>query len=426
MVDFDDISTIIKLNFKFADIMYRTRSLEKRVEMVSQFSPVAVLTGPRQVGKTTVLQHSDGEGRRYVSLDNLELRRLAKEDPALFLQRFPAPVLIDEIQYAPELFPYIKEIVDRDRKAGMYWLTGSQQYHLMKHVGESLAGRIAILQLQGFSQCEKNGQAGLPPFLPTADCIEARAAALPSNDLSGIYHMIWKGSYPQLVGADDEMWEVFYDSYLQTYIQRDVRDLTAVGNLLDFAKFMQVLASRTAEELNYTTISRQLGVSVPTVKSWVSILEASGVIYLLQPYSNNLGKRLTKTPKLYFMDTGLVSYLCAWKRPEVLEAGAMSGEIFETYVVSEILKSYWHQGKQPRVSFYRDKDGREIDLLIEEDGLLYPIEIKKKSNPSSADIKAFSCLEEMKIKLGAGAVICLAQTHLPIRDGVTSVPAWQV
>lgn len=404
--------------------MYRARSLEASLKLISQFSPVVVLTGPRQVGKTTVLQHTEQEGRQYVSLDSLANRHLAQNDPELFLQRYPAPVLIDEIQYAPELFPYIKAIVDRDRKAGMYWLTGSQQYHLMQHVTESLAGRVGILQLQGFSQAEKNNQPQLPAFLPTPSLLEERAKAQPVQSLHQLYHTIWKGSYPQMEGSDDAFWEIFYDSYLQTYIQRDVRELSSVGNLLDFMKFMQVLAARTAEELNFTTISKIVGVSVPTIKSWVSILEASGVIYLLQPFSSNLSKRLTKTPKVYFLDTGLVSYLCAWKSAEVLELGAMSGEILETYVVSEILKSYWHQGKNPRVSFYRDKDGREIDLLIEENGKFYPIEIKKKSNPSIADIKAFTRLASLKLSLGEGAVICLASTHLPIKEGVTAVPAW--
>lgn len=404
--------------------MYRSRSLEASLKLISQFSPVVVLTGPRQVGKTTVLQHTEQESRTYVSLDCLENRHLAQNDPELFLQRYPAPVLIDEIQYAPELFPYIKAIVDRDRQAGMYWLTGSPQFRLLQHLSENLAGRVGVLHLQGFSQAEKNNQPQLPAFLPTKSLLDERSGAQPVQDLHQLYHTIWKGSYPQLVGSDDAFWEIFYDSYLQSYIQRNVRDLRAVGNLLDFMKFMQVLAARTAEVLNYTTISKIVGVSVPTIKSWVSILEASGVIYLLQPFSSNLSKRLTKTPKVYFLDTGLVSYLCAWKSAEVLELGAMSGEILETYVISEILKSYWHQGKNPRVCFYRDKDGREIDLLIEENGKFYPIEIKRKSNPAQGDVKSFAYLKSLKMELGEGAVVCLVTTHLPINEQVMAVPVW--
>ncbi|MFI3244430.1 MAG: ATP-binding protein [Akkermansia sp.] len=360
----------------------------------------------------------------FLSLDCLENRHLAQNDPELFLQRYPAPVLIDEIQYAPELFPYIKAIVDRDRQAGMYWLTGSPQFRLLQHLSENLAGRVGVLHLQGFSQAEKNNQPQLPAFLPTKSLLDERSGAQPVQDLHQLYHTIWKGSYPQLVGSDDAFWEIFYDSYLQSYIQRNVRDLRAVGNLLDFMKFMQVLAARTAEVLNYTTISKIVGVSVPTIKSWVSILEASGVIYLLQPFSSNLSKRLTKTPKVYFLDTGLVSYLCAWKSAEVLELGAMSGEILETYVISEILKSYWHQGKNPRVCFYRDKDGREIDLLIEENGKFYPIEIKRKSNPAQGDVKSFAYLKSLKMELGEGAVVCLVTTHLPINEQVMAVPVW--
>lgn len=402
--------------------MYIKRTIEKSIERANKFFPVVLVTGPRQVGKTTVLQNCEKQPRTYVSLDTLENRELAKNDPTLFLQRYPAPVLIDEIQYAPELFPYIKASVDKEKKSGMYWLTGSQQFHLMKNVSESLAGRVGILQLEGLSQDEKNGHPDVPPFLPTEEYIKTKVQNATETDLLKIYELIWKGSYPKLYPADNDYWAVFYESYMQTYIERDIKALSAVGNELDFVKFMRALAARTGEMLNYSELANDVGVSQPTIKSWLSILQASGLVYILRPYYNNVSNRFIKTPKVYFMDTGLACYLTGWKTPEVLESGAMSGNMFETYVVSEIIKSYWHNGKQPDIYYYRDKDKREIDVLLHENGTLYPVEIKKKSNPDKGDIKAFNVIEALKQKRGTGAVVCMAQTHLPLTEDVNIIP----
>ena len=402
--------------------MYIKRTIEKSIERANKFFPVVLVTGPRQVGKTTVLQNCETQPRTYVSLDTLENRELAKNDPTLFLQRYPAPVLIDEIQYAPELFPYIKASVDKEKKSGMYWLTGSQQFHLMKNVSESLAGRVGILQLEGLSQDEKHGHPDVPPFLPTEEYIKTKVHSAAETDLLKIYELIWKGSYPKLYPADSDYWAVFYESYMQTYIERDIKALSAVGNELDFVKFMRALAARTGEMLNYSELANDVGVSQPTIKSWLSILQASGLVYILRPYYNNVGNRFIKTPKVYFMDTGLACYLTGWKTPEILESGAMSGNMFETYVVSEIIKSYWHNGKQPDIYYYRDKDKREIDVLLHENGTLYPIEIKKKSNPDKGDIKAFSVIETLKQKRGTGAVVCMAPTHLPLTGDVNIIP----
>ncbi len=402
--------------------MYIKRTLEQSIQMLAQFYPVLLITGPRQVGKTTVLKNCDAEKRTYVSLDTLENRDLAKRDPALFLQRFPAPVLIDEIQYAPELFPYIKAIVDEKGDAGMFWLTGSQQFHLMKNVSESLAGRVGILHLQGFSQAEKTAIPCSAPFLPTADYLLQKGKKAVSADLKSVFHTIWKGSYPKLFNAADDLWEIYYESYLQTYIERDIKELSSVNNELDFLKFMRTLAARTGQLLNYADIAADVGVSQPTIKSWLSILSASGLVYILQPYSNNITSRIVKTPKVYFMDTGLACYLTGWKTPETLETGAMNGAFFETYVVSEIIKSYWHNGKNPNIYFYRDKDKKEVDVILEENGTLYPIEIKKKTNPTPDDIKAFGLLNKFKMRIGNGGVICMAQTHLPLTKEVNVIP----
>ncbi len=402
--------------------MYIQRTLEQSIQQLAEFYPVLLITGPRQVGKTTVLKNCEAEKRAYVSLDTLENRDLAKRDPALFLQRFPSPVLIDEIQYAPELFPYIKAIVDEKGDSGMFWLTGSQQFHLMKNVSESLAGRVGILRLQGFSQSEKTLIPCSTPFLPTPEYITGKENTAILQDLNSVFHTIWKGSYPKLFNAADNLWEIYYESYLQTYIERDIKELSSVNNELDFLKFMRTLAARTGQLLNYADIAADVGVSQPTIKSWLSILSASGLVYILPPYSNNVTSRIVKTPKVYFMDTGLACYLTGWKTPETLETGAMNGAFFETYVVSEIIKSYWHNGKNPNIYFYRDKDKKEIDVILEENGTLYPIEIKKKSNPTPDDIKAFSLLNKFNTRIGAGGVICMAQTHLPLINNITVIP----
>jgi len=405
----------------------KNRSLAFYIKRLSEFFPVLLLTGPRQTGKTTLLEMCAEEGRAYVSLDSIENRELACRDPELFLERYKTPLTIDEIQYAPNLMTYIKIKADTIKKNGMYWLTGSQQFLLMKNISQSLAGRIGIINLQGFSQEEKFNVSFGQPFLPTPDFIKKKSEISPKFDLMEIYKLIWKGSYPKLFLSDDYFWQTFYDSYIQTYIERDVRQIVNIGNTIDFQKFMKVIASRTGNLLNYSDIAKDVGISLSTAKIWTSILEASGIIFLLQPYFNNLTKRVIKTPKVYFFDTGLVCYLTGWKTPETLENGAVSGNILENYAISEIIKSYIHNGEKPSIYFYRDKDQREIDLIIEENGMLYPIEIKKKSNPTVEDIKHFRVIEEvLKQKCGFGGVVCLAQTHLPITDKASAIPVWYI
>ena len=401
---------------------YIKRTLEKSILQMSQFFPAVLVTGPRQVGKTTILKNCESNSRTYVSLDSLDNRALAQNDPAMFLQNFPAPVLIDEIQYAPQLLPYIKIQIDKHQQPGMFWLTGAQQFHLMKNVTESLAGRMGILQLQGLSQTEKDGNRSALPFLPTEQYIKTQAVNAPEADIIKVYERIWKGSYPKLYPADNIHWETFYESYLQTYIERDIRTLSTIHKELDFLKFMRSLAARTGQMLNYKAMAADVDVSAPTLKEWLSVLQASNLIYILSPYSNNIGKRFIKTPKVYFLDTGLASYLTGWKTPETLREGAMSGAMFETYAVSEILKSYWHNGKQPNIYYYRDKEGQEIDVLLEENGTFYPVGIKKKTNPTKEDIRHFSILEKLQLKQGTGAVLCMATNPLSITQNVQRIP----
>ena len=401
---------------------YIKRTLERSILQMSQFFPAVLVTGPRQVGKTTVLKKCESDSRTYVSLDSLDNRELAQNDPAMFLQNYPAPVLIDEIQYAPQLLPYIKIQIDKEQKPGMFWLTGSQQFHLMKNVPESLAGRVGILQLQGLSQSEKDGNRSAMPFIPTEQYVQSQSVNAPKADIIKVYERIWKGCYPKLYPADDIYWESFYESYLQTYIERDIRTLSAIHKELDFLKFMRSLAARTGQMLNYKAMADDVDVSAPTLKEWLSVLQASNLVYVLQPYSNNVGKRFIKTPKAYFLDTGLASYLTGWKTPETLRNGAMSGAMLETYAVSEIVKSYWHNGRQPGIYYYRDKEGQEIDVLLEENGTFYPVEIKKKTNPNKEDIRHFAVLEKLKLKQGAGAVLCMAENPLRIAQNIQRIP----
>jgi len=383
----------------------------------SQF-PVLLVTGARQVGKTSLLQHISEEARGYVTLDDPLILELAKNDPVLFMQRFPPPVLIDEIQYAPELLPYIKMACDNTRKPNLFWITGSQQFHMMRGVSESLAGRLAVLRLLGFSRQEILGKsASSLPFLPRMESSKSSPLSLME-----LYHLIWRGSFPAIALHEEIDRDLFFSSYLQTYLQRDIRDLAKVGDELAFVRFIRAAASRTGQLLNMADLARDADISFNTAKNWLSILQASGMIYLLEPYHSNLAKRLIKSPKLYFLDTGLCAYLTQWSSPETLEAGAMSGAIFETWVIGELLKSYWHNGREAPFFFYRDKDRKEIDLLIVRDGIVYPLECKKSASPSRDDVRNFSSLNKLKIPTGPGGVICLAGSSLPLNDSTRSIP----
>jgi predicted AAA+ superfamily ATPase len=399
--------------------MYFPRTLETWMKKAAQQFPVLLLTGARQVGKTTFLRHASEPGRGYVTLDDPLVLALAKSDPALFMQRFPPPVLIDEIQYAPELLPYIKMVCDERRTSNLFWLTGSQQFQMMKGVSESLAGRVAVLQMLGFSRRELLGcgESALP-FLGVPNFSDLDEPL----DLIRLYRLIWRGSFPAIALDEERDRDLFYSSYIQTYLQRDIRDLARVGDEMAFLRFLRASAARTGQLLNMADLARDADVSFNTAKTWLSILQASDIIYLLEPFHTNLTKRLVKTPKLYFLDTGLCAYLTQWSSPETLEAGAMSGAILETWIISELLKSYRHNGLRAPFFYYRDKDKKEIDLLIVQDGTIYPFECKKSASPGRDDIRHFSVLENMKMPIGSGGVICLAQQSLPLGPSVRSVP----
>ena len=346
---------------------------------------------------------------------------------ALFLQRFPPPVLIDEIQYAPELLPHIKMAADRAGQPGLFWLTGSQQFHLMKGVSESLAGRVAVLHLLGLSRPELRGQ-GLdaPPFLPAPEEIARRSTQRGKLTLKELYLLVWRGMLPAIALNPAVERDLFYSSYVQTYLQRDVRDLARVGDELAFLRFLRATAARTGQILNLADLARDADVAPNTAKHWLSILQTAEIVYLLEPYYTNLTQRLVKTPKLYFLDTGLAAYLTEWASPETLEAGAMSGPILETWIVAELLKSYWHNGRRPPFYYYRDKDQREVDLLLVQDGIIYPLEIKKTASPSREDVRHFGTLERLGLPMGPGGLICLAEQSLPLTASAQSIPAWVI
>lgn len=402
---------------------YYHRSLEDFLKKADRQFPVLLLTGPRQVGKTTLLQHISGRERTYVTLDDPRIRTLAKEDPGLFLQRFQPPLFIDEIQYASELLPFIKMEVDKKRKAGMFWLTGSQQFHLMKGVSESLAGRVAVVNLLGLSRGELIGKSGkTEPFLPTDGFIKNRLENRDALSLRSLYERIWRGSFPAVAIDRTIDRDLFYSSYVQTYLQRDIRDLAKVVDEIAFLRFLRSAAARTGQLLNMSDLARDADVAPNTAKSWLSILQASGNVFLLEPYYSKITKRLVKRPKLYFLDTGLGAYLTEWSSPETLEAGAMSGAVLESWIMSEILKSYWHNGKRTQFYYYRDKDKREIGLLILKDGTLYPLEFKKTTAPKRDSISHFRVLDKLNMPVGPGGVICLAEMPLPLTNRVQSIP----
>lgn len=405
---------------------YIQRSLESVVTQVSKEYPVVLVTGPRQVGKTTMLQKlMEGTERSYVSLDDLNERSLAKTDPEMFLQLHKPPVLIDEVQYAPELFTYIKVHVDKTHTPGEFWLTGSQIFKLMQGVQESLAGRVAVLSMTSLSQAEIDGVTAMP-FTVELDALSARRKGRTPLDTPALFERIFNGSMPAIVSRQNSNRQIFYSSYLSTYVERDVRELSDSIDSLKFLRFMTAVAARCSGMLNISDIAQDADISQAQVKAWLQILETLGIIFYLHPYSNNLLKRLVKTPKLYFYDTGLVSYLTKWSSAEVLESGAMNGAILENFAVSELVKSYLNCGVEPYVYYYRDKDAKEIDIVLEHDGILNPIEIKKTSNPGTELTRVFAVLDRASAKRGNGAILCTKPELGAINKNNLIVPIWMI
>lgn len=402
------------------------RTLTYHLEHIVKNFPVVLITGPRQVGKSTLLENFMPGKYNVVTLDDLDERELAIKDPALFFQNHQPPVLIDEVQYAPNLFSYIKIYVDKHKsEKGLFLLTGSQKFNLMKGVQETLAGRVAILDLLGLSNAEKSKHPSVKPFLPSEEFLNLiKNRKIGVKTVQTIYEDIWNGSFPELFIRKGEDRDLYYNSYIQTYIERDVKTAYNISDQIAFKNFIKAVAARTGQLLNVSDIARDIGIDDKTARAWLNILEMSGLVYLLHPYYNNITNRIVKTPKVYFLDTGLCSYLTGWDTPKTLEAGAMSGAILETYVLTEILKSYWHNAKEAPIYFYRDKDKKEIDFILETNGKLYPIEVKKTMSPTVNAGKNFDVLEKLKKPIETSVVLSLKPEVFFLSQDVVSIPIW--
>lgn len=406
---------------------YIHRTLEQKIMDISRDYSCLLLIGPRQVGKTTMLEHlMEGSGRQKVTLDDVENRRLAQSDPALFLEMLPAPVLIDEVQYAPQLFSYIKINVDNGAAPGSYWLTGSQAFQLMELAQESLAGRTAIVHMSALSQSELYGDGTTEPLSLKLENLNRRKEHLSSCNSMEMFERIWNGGMPGHRSGRFTDRDVFYSSYIQTYIDRDVSDMIPGVDKLLFADFIRAAACRVGQMLNTHDIAQDVGVSDDTAKRWLQVLEKSEVVFYLRPYSNNLLKRTVKTPKMYFFDTGLAAYLTKYSSPDILMNGAINGAILENYTVAEIRKTWLNSAKECLLHYYRDKDTNEIDMVIEADGELHPLEIKKSTNPGTEPASAFKVLDKGSVPRGAGAILCLREEISAIDRNTFILPIWMI
>ena len=398
--------------------MYIRRHIEETLAAPEFLRGAMAVTGARQTGKSTVVAHIFGaRGLNSVVLDELEIRTLAKTNPKVFLAKHPAPLFIDEAQYAPELFPYLKAYLDQTPEKGLFFLSGSQRFNMMKDLSESLAGRVGIFELLGLSLREIHGERFCLPFAPTADYLKGRGQ--PALDYHEIWQFIHRGAFPELYAAPELNWGAFYNNYISTYIERDVKRIENIGDEVAFYQFMQVVAANSGNLFNVDGIAKEIGIKRLTCEKWLSVLRSSNLIYLLPPYHANVNKRAVKTPKLYFLDTGLMAYLTKWQTAEQIEIGAMSGAFLETFVFCEILKSFYNAGLDPKnyLYFYRDRDGNEIDLLINYGGKLHPVEVKKNSKPGLSDVKAFRFAENSQVyQRGEGAVVCLNSNLLPLTE----------
>lgn len=399
-----------------------TRQMQALLQTLIQQFPAILLTGPRQVGKSTLLQQFESD-YEYITFDDPMLLNQAKNDPTLFMLNHNGKLILDEVQYVPELFSSLKLEIDQQKTNGLFLLSGSQAFELMQNVTESLAGRIAVLKLQGFSLREIQRLNFNLSFVPNLDYINQREKH--PHNVENLWKIIHQGYMPRLYEQETN-WEIYYASYVSTYIERDVRSLTNVSSISDFTRFMVAIAARSGELLNYSNVAQEVGVSVDTVKRWTTILETSGIIYLLKPYHNNHLKRAIKTPKVYMLDTGLMARLTKWLTPETIQQGAKSGQFLETFVVSEIIKSFYNNGVEPPIYFYRDTNQKEIDLLIEYDRTLYPIEIKSTASPDKKMAKAFGILRDNlptdEIKVGNGTIISQYPKKMWLSEDLIALP----
>lgn len=404
-------------------MQYKRRGLERKFLHMSSFFKAVLVTGARQVGKTTMLKHlAEGQNRTYISMDNTMARALAQTDPVLFFQTYQPPIIIDEIQKAPQLFEQIKIICDEREERGLFWLTGSQQYKMMKNVRETLAGRIGILELFSFSRNEMDGVEFPEELDFSLPCLLKRQSLVSKNNIVEVFEYIWRGGMPDVIHADEEQRQEYYNSYIETWLMRDVSEEGGITDTVRFRKFLNACAALVGEQLNYKTLADAAEISQPTAKEWVRLLEGMGILYLLQPFSSNELKRLSKTPKLYFCDTGLCAYLSMWLTRDTLMNGAVSGHFFENYIVMELLKNYAYSRMKVNLTYYRDANAKEIDVFVEENNRIHPLEIKKSANPDRREVKKFGLLDKVKLERGSGGILCMCEEVIPIDDKNCYIP----
>ena len=403
---------------------YIERELERKFLEADRFFKAVLVIGARQVGKSTMLKHlADKQGRTVVTMDNDYVRELASIDPQLFFQTYKPPILIDEIQKAPNLLEYIKVMCDESEERGRFWLTGSQRKKLMEKSQETLAGRLGILRLYGLSQREKAGVLDPVPLDFSMDCLMKRKAGLSDNDIIAVFDHIWKGGFADVQNATEELSQTYYQSYIDNYLIADAVNDDGIKDIAGFKRFIRACAALVGNLVNYRTLGEAAGVSEVTAKKWLEVLQDMDVVYLLEPYSNNELQRLVKTPKLYFCDTGLCAYLTRWLTPDSLREGAASGHIYENYCIMELVKNYAYARDGALLSFYRDDKAREIDIFIEENGMIHPLEIKKSANPEKKDIKKFSVIEKTSLNKGCGGIICMFPKPFPIDTANSLIPS---
>lgn len=394
---------------------YIERELERKFCEMDKFFKAILVIGARQVGKSTMLKHlAEKQNRTYVTMDDDFARELANSDPILFFQTYKPPILIDEIQKAPVLLERIKIMCDEREEKGRFWLTGSQRKKLMEKSQESLAGRLGILKLYSFSQREKAGLLHTSELDFSLECLQERAKHLPENDIDIVYEQIWKGGYADVQNATTEQMQVYYQSYIDNYLIADAVNDEGISDTAAFKRFLRSCAALIGNLVNFNTLAESAGISVPTAKKWISVLQDMDVIYLLEPYSNNELQRLTKTPKMYFCDTGLCAYLTRWLTRDSLRDGAASGHFYENYVVMELVKNYAYSKSSAILSFYRDSNAKEIDVFVETNGMIHPLEIKKSANPDKREIKKYSVLAKTTVETGNGGIICMYPKPFPI------------
>lgn len=402
---------------------YIKRSLERKFLKMSETFKVVMVTGARQVGKSTMLKHlAEDTGRVYVSMDDADLRELANNDPKLFFQMYQPPVLIDEVQKAPALFEEIKIICDNSDERGQFWLTGSQSRKLVKQAGDSLAGRICVLKMYSLSAKEVADRADDIPEEYSITSLIPRSSTLPKNNILDVYTRIWEGGMPDMLNMDAEQRREYWNSYIDAYLMRDAVDDNGIIDTEGFRKFLRACAAFSGRLLNYADLGSAAGVSGTTAKEWLKVLQSMGIVYLLEPFFSNELKRMVKTPKLYFSDTGLCAYLSSWTSRGTLMNGAAAGHFLENYVITEMIKNASYGEREMNLNFYRDKNQKEIDLIVEIDGVLHPFEIKRSASPERKAIKAFGVLEKSDREVGAGGIICMAETPFPIDANNSLIP----